>query len=130
MTSERTGKSEQMYKDLGSFVFKETAKALKKPTTLILKLKGLGSWHLRRRRMQIILGEWDERAKVKTREEFNSDVTFNLYLERHALVKIFEDRLKDYERYLSIKKEIREKRYETQTLLKPIDGSDERFKSS
>ena len=119
-----------MYKDLGSFIFKETSRLLKNPTSLILKLKGIGSWHLRKKRMDIVVNEWTDRAKVKTREDFSSDVSYNIYLEKHNQYKMFQERLKEYEEYLSIKAEVRKKRYESQTLLERDTGEGERFKSS
>lgn len=125
-----TGKSEQMFKDIGSFIFRETAQMLKEPTTLILKLKGVGSWHLRKKRLEIVVNEWTDRAKVRSRDEFSSNVAYAAYLDKHLQYLNFQERLKDYERYLSIKKEIREKRYATQVLLEPNQREDERFKSS
>ncbi len=123
------GKDEQVYKDIGSFIFRETAKMLKEPSSLILKLKGVGSWHLRKKRLDTVIGEWKERAAVKTREDFSSDLAYGIYLERHLLYLNFKERLREYERYLEIKSKIREKRYETQILLRPAEGEDERFKS-
>lgn len=121
--------NEQTYKDIGSFIFRETAKMLKEPTSLILKLKGVGSWHLRKKRMEIVVNEWEDRSKVRPREEFPSDLSYNIYLEKHLRYINFQQRLKEYEKYLSIKKQIREKRYATQVLLTPKDVSD-KFKSS
>ncbi len=127
--SDDTGKSEQMYKDLGSFIFKETARMLKEPSSLILKLKGIGAWHLRKKRMEIVVNEWTDRSEVKTREDFDSDAMFQDYMEKHIRYINFQERLKEYDRYLELKKEIRLKRNETQTLLEPDKGEDERFKS-
>lgn len=126
----KTGKSEQMYKDIGSFVFKETAGMLKEPTSLILKLKGIGSWHLRKKRMEIVVNEWTDRSEVKTREDFDSDVSYETYLEKHLRYINFQERLKEYEKYLEIKQQVRKKRNETQVLLQPDSGEDIRFKSS
>ena len=124
------GGNEQMYKDIGSFIFKETSQMLKNPTSLILKLKGLGSWHLRKKRMEIVVNEWTDRGQVKTREDFTSDFSFNTYLEKHLRFLNFQERLKEYDKYLAIKQEIRKKRYETQILLEPNKGENTRFKSS
>ena len=123
-TAQRTGRNEQMYKDLGNFVFTEVLSHMKKPTCLIIKLKGIGTWWLRKKRMEIILGEWDERAKVKTRDQFESDNAFNTYLEEHEMVKIFEDRLKEYEEYIEIRNRLRKERYENTVLLEPDQGED------
>jgi hypothetical protein len=128
--AEKTGKDEQVYKDIGSFIFKETSQLLKNPTCLILKLKGIGSWHLRKKRMEIVVNEWTDRSEVKTREDFDSDTAYSVYLEKHLRYVNFQERLKEYEKYLSLKQEVRKKRNETQVLLTPEDDSDERFKSS
>lgn len=124
------GKSEQLYKDIGSFVFRETAQMLKEPTSLILKLKGVGSWHLRKKRLEIVVNEWTDRAQVRHRDEFPSNMAYAAYLDKHLQYLNFKERLLEYDKYLNIKKEIREKRYETQALLEPIDREDDRFKSS
>ena len=120
--------NEQVYKDIGSFVFRETAKMLKEPISLILKLKGIGSWHLRKKRLDIVVNEWTDRAEVKTREDFPSNMAYAAYLDKHLQYINFKERLEEYERYLSIKKEVREQRYKTQTLLAPTDTTD-KFKS-
>lgn len=127
--AEENGKSEQTYKDIGSFIFRETSKMLKEPTSLILKLKGVGSWHLRKKRMQIVINEYPERALTLTREDFTSDDVFSIYVERHKQYMNFLERMKEYEKYLEIKIKIRKKRHESQVLLQPTQGEDERFKS-
>lgn len=128
--AEKTGKSEQMYKDIGTFIFKETARKLKNPTSLILKLKGVGSWHLRKKRMEIVVNEWTDRSEVKTREDFDSDTSYQVYLEKHLRYVNFQQRLKEYDKYIELKRQIRKERNETQVLLEPDQGEDERFKSS
>lgn len=128
MTAEKTGKNEQMYKDLGTFIFQETAKMLKEPSSLILKLKGIGSWHLRKKRMEIVVNEWTDRAKIKTREDFSSQVSYDIYLEKHLQYKNFQQRLKEYEEYIAIRDEVRKVRYKTQFLLTPQEDPD-KFKS-
>jgi hypothetical protein len=123
-------KSEQVYKDIGSFIFRETARMLKDPTSLILKLKGVGSWRLRKKRMDIIINECADRGLVRPRDEFPSDESYNIYLEKHIQYNNFKERLKEYDKYMTIKKQIKEKRNATQVLLEPNSGEDERFKSS
>ena len=129
-TAEKTGKSEQVYKDIGMFIFKETAKMLKNPTSLILKLKGIGSWHLRKKRMEIVVNEWIERAAVKTREDFSSDESFLSYKEKHDQYVLFQEMLKEYDKYLAVKENIRKLRNESQILLEPDKGENESSESS
>lgn len=126
--AKETGKNEQTYKDIGSFIFRETAKMLKEPSSLILKLKGVGSWHLRKKRLDIVVNEWTDRAIVKTRSDFPSDLAYGIYLEKHLQYLNFQERLREYDRYLEIKSKIREKRNETQVLLSP-NSDDEKYKS-
>src|SRR5690349_4345711 len=128
--AEEKGKSEQTYKDIGSFIFRETSKMLKEPTSLILKLKGVGSWHLRKKRMEILTTEFPDRGLVIPREDFPSDDAYSIYLEKFKQYHNFMKRLEEYKRYLEIKTKIRKKRYESQVLLQPTQGQDGRFKSS
>jgi len=123
--SESTGIDEEIYKDIGSFIFRETAKMLKEPSSLILKLKGIGSWHLRKKRMEIVINEWEHRGEEKDRSEFSSDNAYEIYLEKHKQYINFQERLKEYEEYLNIKSEIRKQRNETQILFEPDEGKDE-----
>ena len=124
LTSQRTGKSEQMYKDLGNFVFTDTMHSLKRPTHLILKLKGIGSWHLRKKRMEIIVAEQPHRLDEKVREDFYMEVEYIEYLNKKEQYLIFVERLKDYEKYISLRNELRNKRHETTSLLEPNKGED------
>jgi len=128
--AEKNEQSEQLYKDIGSFIFRETARMLKEPTSLILKLKGVGSWHLRKKRLEIVVNEWTDRALIRHRDEFPSNMAYAAYLDKHLQYLNFQERLLEYDKYLNIKKQVREKRYETQVLLQPIDREDDRFKSS
>lgn len=80
--------------------------------------------------MDIVVNEYPDREIVKNREDFESDSSYNEYLDKHNQYMIFKERLLDYDRYLSLKKEINKKRRETQVLLEPSKGEDERFKSS
>lgn len=123
-TAKRTGKSEQMYKDLGNFVFSELASNMKRPTHLIIKLKGIGSWHLRKKRMEIVVTEFPQRNEEKTKEDFPFEVAYQIYLDKKEEFKIFLERLKDYDQYISLRNEIRKKRHENTTLLEPSEGED------
>lgn len=116
ITSQRTGKEEQVYKDIWNFVFKQAASMLSDPKSLIIKLKGVGSWYLRKRRMEIVVSEFTE-FEDRPREEFDTDYGYNSYLERKIRYNVFVERLKDYEKYLVIRKEVREKRNEQSYLL-------------
>jgi hypothetical protein len=128
MVAEEKGTNEQVYKDIGSFIFKEAALLIKNPKSLIIKLKGIGSWHLRKKRMEILVNEWTDRSTPKGREEFTSDSAYQTYLDKHTQYINFVERLKEYDKYLAVKETIRTKRFETQVQLTGID-KDEKFKS-
>lgn len=119
--SEETGKNEELYKDIGSFVFKEMSKMLKEPSSLILKLKGVGTWHLRKSRLEIFVGEFTE----PTHDEYTCQQTLDEWVEKRKRYNNFVQRLKEYDKYLEVKKEIREKRHEGQILLEPDKREDE-----
>ena len=91
-------------------------------------MKGVGSWHLRKKRMEIIVNEFPERGLVRERHEFSNEHAWNEYLERHAQFKVFKERLEDYDKYLAIKRQVNAKRRETQVLLTPT-STEEKFKS-
>ena len=46
LTAQRTNKPEQIYKDISNFVYSSLYNTLRKPKSLIIKLKGVGSWYL------------------------------------------------------------------------------------
>lgn len=103
---------------------------MRNPKSLILKLKGVGNWHLRKKRMDIVVNQWTDRGLVRSREEFESDGSYNEYLEKHTQYNLFKERLVEYDKYLILKEQTNKKRRETQVLLQPDQGENERFKSS
>lgn len=123
----KSGKPEQLYKDIGTFVFQETTRMMKNPTSLIIKLKGIGNWHLRRKRMMIVIEEDKNYEDEKDLSEFETESSYENYKDRHKRYHIFKERLKEYDDYISLRNEIRLKRWETQFPLSP--NEDEKFKS-
>lgn len=123
LTSQRTGKSEQAYKDIGNFIFSELYKEQKRPSKLIIKIKGLGSFFLRRKRVKEILSYYPD-GFSRTKEDFTSERQFLKYENKREIYELFTERLKDYEEYLEERNQIRKQRYETQVLLEPTDWED------
>lgn len=117
-TSQRTGEDEQSYIDIGNKVFATLNKLLRRPPSLIVKLKGIGSWYLRKRRMEIIVNIFPPDPE---KTEFESEYGILKYENKMELFKLFKARLLDYDKYLSIRNEIRTKRRETQKLLEPVN---------
>lgn len=124
LTAQRTGKAEQVYKDIGNYVFGEVYNNLRKPTKLIIKLKGVGKWTLRRKRMQAIIDLYPVEYG-KSPEEFSSERVFFKNEDKKEIYDIFIQRLNDYEEYIKLRDEIRKERYKTQVLLQPTKGEDE-----
>jgi len=120
LTAKRTGGDEQFYKDLGNFVFSTLYKSLRRPKSLITKLKGVGTWYLRKKRMQEFEGP-DPSKKPDESAYYLAIIEYNNRLE---LSEIFVERLKEYEEYSSLKAEIRKKRNELQTLLERFKEED------
>lgn len=120
-TAKRTGEDEQTYKDIGTTVFACLNSILRKPPSLITKLKGIGSWYLRKKRMDIIVDIFPPNFE---KTDFESDYGILKHENKVELYNLFKDRLKDYEKYLEIRNEIRKIRRETQTLLQPLERED------
>lgn len=118
LTSERTQIDEQVYKDIGNAVFSSLNSLFRRPPSLILKLRGIGSWHLRKKRMQIIHDIFPPNFERKE-EDFTSEYGILKYENKKEIHQLFKDRLKDYDRYLSLRDSIRETRRKTQNLLIP-----------
>lgn len=124
LTSIRTGKSEEMYKELGNFVFANLYSFFRRPSSLIVKLKGVGSWYLRRKRMEILVGYYPPDFSRK-KEDFPSEQSILKWENKVEIYNLFTERLKDYEKYTELRNQIRQKRNETQVLLRPLNGEDQ-----
>jgi hypothetical protein len=123
LASEKNDVPEQLYKDLGNFVFKKLYDKLKRPESLILKLKGVGQWYLRRARMKYIIDNYPVREDIPEEELYKYENTIETQ-------RLFKERLKDYDEYIALRDEIRKIRYETQVLLQPDHGEDQGTETS
>lgn len=119
LTAERTGKSEQRYKDIGNFVFKSLYRHLRRPKSLITKLKGIGTWYLRKKRMEIVIKYFPPDFEKKP-EDFKHPLSLLEYENKMEIYQLFQERLKEYDVYIEERTKTRKKRYETQTLLTPV----------
>lgn len=115
LTAERTGKSEQLYKDIGNFIFRDLYENMRKPNNLILRLKGIGKWYLRRQRMEIAVSTPPDPGK--TREDYSSEDEWIDYFERCNTIALFKERLKDYEQYIKERDDVRSERWKVQKLI-------------
>lgn len=110
-------KKENMDADLlqavASTVFKELRLNQEKPKSLIIKLKGIGSWFLRKQQMErklAFLEEYYHYSEHNTPDD-KSEKTAK-YWENKEIKEVLEERLKDYDRYLSGKNEVKRQRLE------------------
>lgn len=118
ITATRTGKSEQLYKDIGNFVQKETAEALKRPKTLIIKLKGIGYWYLRKSRIETLLSYFPPYYEIEGYKDFLSERAFLNFTNKKELYNILKQRLLDYQVYLTEKQKVNQKKDEFHQLSK------------
>lgn len=112
ITAARTGRDEQLYKDIGNFIQKETVKHLKRPKTLIIKLKGIGFWFLRKTRMEKALSFFPKEYEDEGFVEFEASRPFLNVENKREIYNVLKNRLKDYERYLEVKQQVKTKKNE------------------
>lgn len=123
LTSKRTGKPTQLYKDVGTFVFSSLYEKLRKPKSLIIKLKGVGTWYLRKKRMETLMSYYPEDYDKKEVDvEIMSPLSILNYENKREMFLLFKERLAEYDRYITLRNEIRQERFKTQTIIKDADN--------
>ena len=120
LTALRTGKDEQKYKDVGNYVFHALYKALRRPPSLIIKLKGVGKWYLRKKRLEYFLSQPKPDSSL-TEKDFGYPLSYIEHCNRLELFEIFTERMKEYNEYIELRNKIRKERYKNQF---PINGKD------
>lgn len=118
MTAERTGKSLELYKAIGEAVFTSLYAHLRRPKSLIIKLKGIGTWFLRKRRMEILL-EFFPPDFDKNPADFQHPLSLIAHENKVEIYNILKNRMVEYEEYIRIKREIRKIRNSTGKLIEP-----------
>ena len=108
LTAKRTSKNEVLYKDIGNFVFTELYNMLRKPNSLIIKLKGIGFWFLRRKRLAGVIKLYPADYEKK-QEDFSSEYGFLKNENKKEIHALFMERLKDYEEYAEEKEKSEQK---------------------
>jgi hypothetical protein len=108
-----TGKDEAFIKALGNFVQKKLVEELKQPRKLIISVKGIGRWFLRRKRMQ----DAYDKFVVLNPDDYIVDTGENgkerkMIWERN--LKVLKERLDDYIPFLERKQEVKIKKNEYQ----------------
>lgn len=106
-----TGKDEAFIKALGNFVQKKLVDELKQPRKLIISVKGIGRWFLRRKRMQ---DAYDKFVNLNP-DDYIVDTGENgkerkMIWERN--LAILKARLEDYISFLDRKQKVKIKKNE------------------
>ena len=86
---------------VGNFMQKEVANNLRKPEALILKVKGLGAWHLRKMRLENSFNNLSNVDPTRLKDD-DSRESLKEYLQ------LMKDRLDDYKLYLEEKSKMKE----------------------
>ncbi len=94
-----------MVKFVGDSVFAEVNIKLRKPSSLIIKIRHLGSFFMRRNNLL----KYVARNEVKELEE---QIRYDL--------ELFKERVREYEKYIEKRDKLRKKRYETQEIIQPL----------
>lgn len=125
ITAQRTGKCEAVYKDVGNFIQQELYTVLREPRSIITKLKGVGSWYLRKRRLEQILRCFPPYYEQEGFSDFESERAFLTFVDKQKFYKNFKERLKEYEEYVLLKNQIRKEKHEFKQLLESKKSSPE-----
>jgi len=120
LTAERTGKSEDLYKEIGNAVFRSLAANVKRPKTLIIKLKGVGSWFLRKTRIEKTVELFPPNFDKKPNDD-DYKLKILSYENKVEIYNLFKERIEDYKNYVAQKKRIQEIRRQTQKLIEPTN---------
>jgi hypothetical protein len=107
--SKNTNISEDLLSAIGSSVFRETLDTIKSPPNLILRLKGVGRWFLRKQQMERKIEYLEEYYKYSTGEIPDP---IGKYWENKELKDKLESLLLVYDNYIIEKKVLRDKRKE------------------
>lgn len=128
LTAARTGRAEQMYKDLGNFVQQEIYNSLRKPKSLIIKVKGLGYWYLRKKKMQDFIRMYPPYYDIEGFNDFESEAALKKFENKQELYLILKARLEDYKKFLDKKSETKQKRNEFNQISEDQKDSNESSK--
>jgi hypothetical protein len=112
ITSARTGVDENIYKTIGDFIFKETKSNIEKPKSLIIKLKGIGFWYLRRTKLKESIQSFPPYYDIDGFNQFESEDSHLKFINKQKFYKMVKERLRDYEDYIKLKSDIKQKKDE------------------
>ena len=108
-----TGVDQELVKAVGDTVFSSISSHMRQPTSLILKIKGLGSFILRKKKIVQEVERIDRKIAFPYRVKFETDEEA---LERKRLLM---ERLEEYERYFEKRAFIKKIRHANQKIIQP-----------
>lgn len=116
LTALRTEGDEKKYKDIGNFIQEEAERLLRHPPSLIIKLKGLGHWYLRKARMERMLSYFPAYYEQEGYTDFDSPQALKNFQDKKKLYDNFKARLVDYEEYIRVRTEVRQLKHDYKKL--------------
>lgn len=123
LTAARTGKDEALYKAVGNFVLQAAHNHLDNPPSLIIKLKGIGYWFLKRRRLLDVIAAYPVYYDVPGYDNFVSEEARQKFKKKLVRYNTFKARIADYERYLARKQELKQRKDEFKAIQgRPQEG--------
>lgn len=114
-----TGKDPALIKSIGDAVFYRLFTFFKYPESLICKLKGVGFWYMRKKKLNEYIHRWDSYYMMEPPPAYEDLKQMREYENNRRQFNILIERQKQYELYLKKKLEIRAIRYKTQPIQKP-----------
>lgn len=112
-------KDPKLVKSVGDTVFYRLFMFFKFPDSIICKLKGIGFWYMRKKKLNEYIHRWDSYYTMDPEPVYSDEKVMKDYLSNKKQFNILIERQKQYEAYLIKKLEIREIRYKTQPFKKP-----------
>lgn len=123
----RSGKDYDLVKSVGDAVFKSLLYNIKHPSSLILKVKGIGSFYMRHKKLLLHIESYRDFYTNPENEKQKNAIIQNeeqFFLKQKQYLNLF-NRVEDYKRYVAKKKIIREIRSKTQPLIEIKRDEDE-----
>ena len=117
--AENTKRELSLVKSIGDAVFQELSSFFRNPNALICKLKGVGFWYMRKKKLNEYIIKWDSYYMQSPIPTLKNEEAQKVYLYGRNQFNILLDRQKQYELFLLKKQKIREIRHKTQPLQKP-----------
>jgi hypothetical protein len=108
-----------LVKSIGNCIFFELSSFFKNPSSLICKLKNVGTWYMRKKSLHEYIHRWDSYYTQDPSPIYEDAKLMQAYINNKNQFNILTKRVIDYDEYVKKKKRIQEIRHKTQPLIKP-----------